>query len=660
LGKELDVPNFSTKSTTYTPPKAVSFDWTSFSGGLNSLLRPTELKANELSQADNLWLVGAGIPTKRPGTSNYFMGNATGSVELVKSASFKDGTNELFSIVGGIATVKSNASYAERVGCSFASGSLAQAVMVQNSLYVVNGVDKITKYSGATLIRFNSLSTPVVVGATFMSGPSGTMNWTPARSYSYRVTGLSPIGETLGSIAASVVSGPQDPTKTVTKLAWTALSAASGDLIGYQIYGRDPGQETFMAKVGSDTTSFVDDGSVNPSLLTQPPTANTTDGPVAKYILRHSDKIVLGGIQNEPSRVIFSGGGANADKFHWSFGGGFVDISKDDGDQIKGLASFQDKVIVFKERSIWQLTFSTLNISDTSSIVLPIVKSITNSHGCIAHRTIVPVENDLFFLSRNGVYVIGNEPNIIGDILRTNELSAKIRPTVASFNVTQLGNATAIYWNYKYILSYPASGMGANTNMITYDRERTAWMGPWNVGANGFETYYDSNSIERLVYGDTQDNYITEMSDSYRDDKGSTISTFLRTKKEDFKDWSLFKTIQDIFFNFRNVLGNVAVNVRLEGRTGETTTVESFSVSSNLGTSGWGSDKWGMVKWGMSNNIPGIALNEIIKQSHLVKTARAIQLEVQTSNRNDVYELVGIRGDARLKSAGSRPSSWRT
>jgi hypothetical protein len=653
------MPVFNTKETTYTPPKEVSFSWDSFRAGLNTLLRPTELKPNELSQADNLWLVGEGIPTKRPGTSNYYMGNATGSVELVKSAVFKSGTNELFSIVGGIATKKSNASYAVVAGASFASGSLAQAVMVQNSLYMVNGVDKITKYSGGDLIRFQPLSTPVVTGATFMSGPSGSLNWTPARTYSYRITALSPIGETLGSVSASLVSGPQDPTKTRTNLIWTAISAASGDLIAYQVYGRDPGNETFMSKVGPDTTTYQDDGSVTPSLLTSPPSADTTDGPVASYIIRHTDKIVLAGIQNEPSRVIFSGGGGNTDKFHWSYGGGYVDISKDDGDIIKGIASFQDKIIVFKERSIWQVTLSTLNISDTSSIVLPIVKNITNSHGCVAHKTIIPVENDLFFLSRNGVYVIGNEPNIIGDILRTNELSAKIRPTVASFNASQLGNATAIYWNYKYILSYPSSSAAINTNMITYDRERTAWMGPWNIGANSFEDYYDSTSKEHLLYGDTSDSYITEMSDTYRDDKGTTISTFLRTKKEDFKDWSLFKTIQDVFFDFRNVLGNIAVNIRLEGKTGETTTAKSFNVISTLGTSGWGSDKWGMVKWGMSNNTPGLTLNEIIKDAHLIKTARALQIEIQTSNRNDVYELIGIRGDARIKSPGSRPSRWR-
>ncbi|MCH7733261.1 MAG: hypothetical protein IIB44_12270 [Candidatus Marinimicrobia bacterium] len=168
------------------------------------------------------------------------------------------------------------------------------------------------------------------------------------------------------------------------------------------------------------------------------------------------------------------------------------------------------------------------------------------------------MENDILFLSRNGVYVLGNEPNIIGDILRTNELTAKIRPTIDTINDKHIDKAMAIYWKFKYIISYPSSGQSKNTKMIVYDRERLSWAGPWNIGGQGFELYYDTDNNEVLLYGDTDDEFVTELSESFRDDKAAAIPTFLRTKKEDFKDWSLFKTIQDIFFNFRNVLGSSA------------------------------------------------------------------------------------------------------
>lgn len=655
--------SFNTKISPYNPPKAVSFDWEGWRAGLNTLLRPTELKPNELAQADNLWLIGSGIPTKRPGTANYFMANATGSVQMVKGAYFKSGTNELLAIAGGIGTKKSNASYSVIGGASFSSGSsaLAHGVMLQDSVYIVDGLDKITKYSGASLIRFRPLSVVSITGATFVSGVS--IN--PGRPYSYRITSLSPIGETLGSAVMSLPTGPQDPKTTTTRIVWTNISAASGDLLGYQIYGRDRGNETFLTRITADpnmaagvTLTWEDNGTLTPSAITEIPTIDTSDGPIVKYIDKLKDKLILAGLSAEPSRLMWSGGGANVERFHWSYGGGYVDISKDDGDKITGIKAFggtTDRIIVFKERSIWQVTLTV-----SGSIVVPTLTLITNSQGAISHRAIVAVENDLIFLSRKGVYVIGNEPNIIGDILRTNELSAKIRPTVEAFNFAQLQGAAATYWNYKYILTYPDSGASANTKMLVYDRERLAWMGPWNIGAAGFEVYYDSTNTERLLYGDTTDSFVTEVSTAYLDDKATTITTFLRTKKEDFKNWSLFKTISDVFFYFRNVLGSVSVNIRLEGKTGETTTAASFTVTSATGSAGWGTDEFGTTEFGLSENVAGSALNDTIKQSHLVKTARAIQIEVQTSNRNDAYELISVRSDAKPQSPGARPSSWRS
>ncbi len=66
------------KPPKYRPPKEVVLDYSEFRGGINTLFRQTELRNNELSQADNLYLIGAGGPTKRGGTQNYFLSGATG------------------------------------------------------------------------------------------------------------------------------------------------------------------------------------------------------------------------------------------------------------------------------------------------------------------------------------------------------------------------------------------------------------------------------------------------------------------------------------------------------------------------------------------------------------------------------------------------------
>ena len=83
-------------TTRYTYPRTgeTEANWDNFRLGLNTILRETELKKNELAQADNLILTGSGVPTRRWGSNNYFLAGATGSIRGLKGYYKTDGTNE--------------------------------------------------------------------------------------------------------------------------------------------------------------------------------------------------------------------------------------------------------------------------------------------------------------------------------------------------------------------------------------------------------------------------------------------------------------------------------------------------------------------------------------------------------------------------------------
>ena len=84
------------------------------------------------------------------------------------------------------------------------------------------------------------------------------------------------------------------------------------------------------------------------------------------------------------------------------------------------------------------------------------------------------------------------------------------------------------YYNFKYVLSFP----GKDKTMV-YDRERLAWMGPWNIDANLFALYYNGANEEKWLFGDDGSANIYELGAGYADDAGTAINTILRTKKED-------------------------------------------------------------------------------------------------------------------------------
>ena len=650
------IPTFNRQIPAYRPQREIEFSWDNFRRGLNTLLQPNEIGKDEVVQIENLMLIGKGIPTKRWGTTLYHQGgNVTGSVRGLKGFYKSNSTIELLALTDdGYLTSKSGASYTRLSGVSWASGtSGSQAYMAQleDSVYVVNGARELVKYSNPTLVGFPTISVPGSLGASNISNASGTT------TKSYRVSAISQVGETLASSPVELASQPQTLGGAGGRIrfTWGAVSTASGILEGYNIYGRDSGYERFLGSVDASSTVFLDDGTAIPKEFTFPPTADSTGGPLAKYVKRFQDRLVFAGLNGEPSKVLISGKTPNHEKFDLSFGGNYIEIEPDAGDDVIQIEPFADRIVVFKERSIWQVTLSSEQIGNFF-VTTPVLKLITASHGCISPRSVVPVGNDVFFLSRRGVFSLGYESGFAFDVLRSNEISVKVRPFFESLTVSEKQNAVAAFYDNKYIIAFPG-----RDQMLVFDRERLAWYGPWTLDATVFETFYDENNNEHLLFAQEGTVNVDKFSKSYTDDKGTAIQTILRTKTEDFGDWSLFKTIKSIFFQFQNVTGDVNADIRLEQRTGSVVTAKSFTITPNTGNSGWGADIWGTALWGSSLVGGGGAdAQQTIRWRELNKAARTMQMTVRTTAANANYELLGIRGNAKPIGGGFRPAGlWK-
>jgi len=654
-----NVPNFSFQETPYKAPKILQLDWNAFNGGLNTLLRQTEIKDKELAQCDNLKLVGLGVPTKREGTANYFQtapSVATGSQRVrglkgVLFASGASGVNELIALSDwGLLVKKNGASYTEIYGSSYASGYDTELVQAFNKVFITNGIDELTKYDGATIYSYVGISRPTGVLATNLSGTSGTF------TRSFRISAFSAVGETIASEACLITNMPQDLMTSAIRLTWTTASPASY-VAGYGVYGYDQGDERLITTTDPSSKTFDYLGVPDPSMLVFPPGADTTLGPIAKYVIIHKDKLILGNLDSFPSRISWSGGGSNIDKFNWRYGGGYVDIDKDAGDAVKGLIEFQDKIIVFKERSIWEVTLST-----SGSLVIPSVKMIVRGVGAVSHKTIRHVENDVFFLSRKGVFTLGNEANFL-NVLRTNELSARVRPIFSLLSNTQLDKACAIYHNNKYRLAFPMGSSDVNTKEIVYDRERLAWMGPNTYPAvpGVYAIYYDGSGKENLVWGDSTDNFVTEYSDAYANDKGVKIQTTLLTKKTAFNNPFKFKMVRNIYSNWRNIFGSPFVNIILETREGAVGSAGTFTISASNAGVGWGFDNFGTNRFGTSAGVGNAAAsNDMVKQTRINKVGRTCQIEITTTGNNDKYELLSLQLQAQELGEGINPATWKT
>lgn len=620
-----EVPNIS-------PPKSLNAEWKDFRKGLNLLLRPTELGNDEMAQADNIMLAGSGVPTGRWGSVNYFSANATGIVRgfgtFVDTAS---GINELLALTDQGYLIKQDTPTTAITGQSWPSGSSIEAEQLGGKTYIFSENVPMTVYDGVDLSVYATLSAPTGLAATNFSGVTGSYN------YSWKVTTVSDTGETNPSTNVALNQLPQDLSDTEIHVFWTL--ATGTNVQGYQVYRGLPGDETLLAAVGPSVSKYVDRGEA-PSEIVEPPLSNNTGGVESKYVAKFKDRL-LAVDAKDPNKLLISGRYPNHDKFSWYYGGGYVYIDPDSGDDITGITvqPGTDRIVVYKNYSHYAVELSSVQIGNFL-VLDPVYQPISTSVGASAHRTIQTVENDTFYFGRSGIYVTGYEPNFL-NIIRTNEISARIRPYLSQLSEQDYRTANALYVDNKYLLSFPR-----RKEVVVYDRERGAFAGIWKLpwGIASMINYIDGDGNERWVQGSYNNNSVYYFNESAKTDNGSAINKTLRTNKEIFKDWSLFKTINLFSTLFRRVNGTVTVNLLVENRDGSTSVAKSFDLisSSTLGNIGWGINTWGEATWGESAGTVVVGSEETSTYSHLFKTARLIQVEVLTTQAGSNFELLGL------------------
>ena len=157
----------------------------------------------------------------------------------------------------------------------------------------------------------------------------------------------------------------------------------------------------------------------------------------------------------------------------WDLAGASVRVGGD-GDPITGLYSwFGNKLLVFKQRSIWVINADPAVTADQWEISL-----INNRVGCVGHRTIQAVGSDVMFLSRTGVRSIAQ----IQAGTQTEvgiSLSAPIQDVIDTIDLTYADYFCSAYYNNRYILGVATTGNTTPDTVIVYNRLLQSWCGTW-------------------------------------------------------------------------------------------------------------------------------------------------------------------------------------
>lgn len=327
------------------------------------------------------------------------------------------------------------------------------------------------------------------------------------------------------------------------------------------------------------------------------------------------------GITNVPGATVFAGTPSSSEARVY-------DIRKNDGDKITGLGVFQNSLIIFKERSIYQMTFDSSGLAT----VVP----VTYATGCVSHKTICAVENDLYFLSREGQRVIGNEANYYGAI-RTNVTSIRITPLIDTINKQYYVRCNAIYFDTKYILAVPTSTSSID-RCIVYDKyfqAHTVWK---RFNAQAMIVYTDSSNNDYLYFMDDGGTQMYARSPGTYADAGAAIEAWVTTKAQDIGNPDLTKFWIDWRPIFRSLTGSVTITMYTDSNVELGTGVLSNSGTRGMGRRGFGFHYLGID--GVTANAQE-SFSDVPEAVVLNTNSRTIKSKVYNNTINESFVLLG-------------------
>jgi len=347
-------------------------------------------------------------------------------------------------------------------------------------------------------------------------------------------------------------------------------------------------------------------------------TANGTKG----YFPEYYDKRLWVVDETNADTVNFSGQYAAAGSLLGDFAdasAGTVTFEPGSGAVVKGMKSFKNKLYVFLDRAIYRL--SPASAANTFTVEL-----VTRSVGCVSHRSIVQVGEDLFFAAYDGVHSLGEVANYTE--VRTTNLSARMQKVFDNLSGANKAKLAAGYYNFKYHLFYSQYGT-ANDSCIVYDTRYKGWQDWTNIAGNDSSVYIDSNDDRHFYFGNPSNGEVYKMY-SGDTDNGGVITSNWYSKSYDDKYPDTVKLYFDTTATFYALSGTVNFYVIFNDNEISGTS----SITEPVPQGGYGSSSYGRQSYGDADNT--LTVNSVINEPQRLRAKGkkfAIQYRVSSTGQ---------------------------
>lgn len=584
----------------FTTPSQPIAD-TNFNGGLNSTSGPLSLQNNESSDLQNIDFNKFGSILKRNGYAALNTSAITGSAasdglwwyEYVSAGVY---TSLLLNVTNGKVYKNSGfaASFTDATGtATVTAGNFCEFENWLNSAYITNGTD---------------IPSFMVSGADAAPIPSFQAN-----SYTFQVSGI--------TVNPAVADTYTNNAVTYT-VKYVRTSGTAGALAG-QIVATGSGAPT------TSGTLVRSAGAGDANIIFSSFGANVNISK-AKAMAQYNNYLFLANVTFngtvEKSRIVWCN---IKDDLTW-LATSFIDISRNDGQQIMDICVLGDRLVIFKERSIYNLFF-------TGDADIPFTTQESGSNvGTVAQHSVKEIENGLVFLSYDGIYYY--------DANNSYKISLQIQSTLLGYNLSRYSQARSMLQKTKnrYFLSLPSSGQTNNDTVVVWDWQLNAFGIYKSIAAASMSTVYVNAISERIYFGDYS-GFVYQMdtgTDDYPLNVQAAINAYYYTNWKHYNDIVDQKGIPNIvlYYQTNNAVMTLVYSYDFESADTYTQTFSTATSTSVYGTAVYG-----------VGTYAGIGGSQ--QRRDLDGRGRVIRLGFKNANLSETFQIDGLGSFAHLETS---------
>ena len=295
---------------------------------------------------------------------------------------------------------------------------------------------------------------------------------------------------------------------------------------------------------------------------------------------------------------------------------------------ITGMKSFNGALVVFGQNSINEIR-GDMTGTEAGTVNGFALHQVMKGVGCIANRTIVPIDNNLYFLDRSG-----NVYSYDGSAVTLR--SDKIAATIKGLSTAQLSKACAEYYPllHQYWLSVPNGSSSYDNLVLVYDTLLQAWTVYDDINASAIKQVEISKSIY-LYTGSSTGGYVYRMDDGdidYLLNTATGINAYYTTKYFSVPLTEQPKTFDSVYLTVQQS-GQYNLTVQSQMDFGKTQNTQLVNL--DPGGALWDTMSLDDDSWAGDNTI-------MIQKLSLSQAANFVNFTFSNSNYSQPFKLYGF------------------